>query len=87
LGDVREEARREAAKVIASGKLYVCEAGGYAVYAVRVSQADFPLIENLPRYLLPSGCAEPRVQESMAYAEVFNGEIVRHLRRQGKSPD
>lgn len=71
---------RDAADAIALGQLYVCETGTLGVYTPGVSESEGELVRGLPRRLLPSGCADPRVLGSLVYAETFNREIVRFLK-------
>jgi|ERR1041385_202756 hypothetical protein len=61
--EVRHRPRAAASKAIRDGKFYICEAGGYAVYACGISEIDWPLVEKLPRRTLPSGCSNPKTPE------------------------
>jgi hypothetical protein len=76
---VRAEALRDASAAISNGELHICETGTIGIYAPGVPKRKLELVRGLPRRTLPSGCTEPRVFRSIAYAEVFNGEIVKYL--------
>ena len=76
---VRTQALHDAWAAIASGRFYICETGTIAIYAPGVPERSLDLVRGLPRRTLPSGCTEPRVFRSIAYAEVFNAEMVRYL--------
>src|SRR5262245_50092216 len=77
--EVRAEALRDASAAIARGQLYVCEAGTIRLYVPGVPEHELALVRELPRVALPSGCTEPQAFRSIAYAEAFNAEILRHL--------
>src|SRR5687767_14931967 len=66
LAEIRIEALQDAAHAIASGKLYVCAAGTFAIYLPGVEEADYHRIKALPKRILPSGCTEPRAGRSIA---------------------
>jgi len=75
-----EAARREAHHDIHSGHLKIYVAGGRAATEVGVSEYERPLVAGLPRsQRLSHGCTDPHVSEAMAYAGVYNREIVRFL--------
>ena len=80
--EVRAEARRDAVAAIADGKLYICVAGTIALETPGISEDKAELVHYLPRRPLPSGCVEPRVFRSIAYAEAFNAEIVSFIAKQ-----
>jgi hypothetical protein len=77
--EVQREAIRDAQAAIASGELYICEAGTFAIYTPGVSGSGLQIVRDVPRRLLPSGCINPEAGRSIAYAEVFNREVLRHL--------
>src|SRR5256885_1923112 len=74
--EVRAEALRDAAAAIAAGKPYVCEAGTIAICLPGISDKNQKFVRNLPHRLLPSGCTEPTAFRSIAYAGVFNLQIL-----------
>ena len=80
---VAKEALEDAATAIRTGNLYVCDAGTIAIYTPGISTTQGLLVQNLPHRLLPSGCTHPKALRSVAYAKVFNREIVRFLMDQG----
>ncbi|MCE9591412.1 MAG: peroxiredoxin [Planctomycetes bacterium] len=77
--EVHAEALHDASAAIASGELYICETGTIALYAPGIPRNRLDLVKDLPRRPLPSGCTDPRVFRSIAYAEVFNQEVVRFV--------
>ena len=77
--EIRSGAGRDAAKVIESGKLYVCETGTIAIYLPGIPEAHLNRVRTLPRRTLRNGCLAPGVARAIAYAAVFNAEILRHL--------
>jgi hypothetical protein len=76
---VTAEAMKEAGTAISSGNLYLCETGTIGIYTPGVPETTKELVRDLPRHRLPSGCLEPHVWRSIAYAQVFNGEIIQFL--------
>ena len=77
---VKEDALRDASAAIATGQLYVCEAGTFDIHATpAIKQIDLQLVQGLPRKCLPGGCRNPEAERSVAYAEIFNREIIRYL--------
>ena len=78
--EVHQQAVRDAQAAIVSGELRICEAGTFAIYAPGISGSDLQTVRDVPRRVLPSGCTNPEAGRSIAYAEVFNREILRYLR-------
>jgi hypothetical protein len=78
--EVQWQALRDAQTVAATGQLYICEAGTIAIYTPGITTNDIPVVRDLPRRLLPSGCTNPEAARSIAYAEAFNREILAQLR-------
>ena len=76
---ITTQALQAAAAAISTGKLYLCDAGTIAIYTPGIPRDKASLVRHLPHRVLPSGCIDPEALRSVAYAEVFNGEIVRYL--------
>jgi hypothetical protein len=78
--EARQEALRDASAAISTGHLYICEAGTFDTRETpAIAASDLCLVGGLPRKSLPGGCTNPETGRSIAYAEVFNREIVKHL--------
>jgi hypothetical protein len=78
--EVRREALRDASAAISTGHLYICEAGTFDTHQTpAITEGQSHLVDGLPRKRLPGGCTNPEAGRSIAYAEVFNREIVNHL--------
>jgi hypothetical protein len=82
--EITKAARQDAAAAISSGQLYVCDAGTIALYSPGIPPDKTPLVRNLRHRTLPSGCTAPGALNSVAYAEIFNREIVRFLETKEK---
>ena len=77
-----EAARSEAHRDIASGHMKIYFAGTYAAGPIGAdSPGDWALISRLSQdNRLSRGCIDPDSQVHIAYARVYNREIIRYLR-------
>jgi hypothetical protein len=66
---------------IAAGRPRVCYAGTIGVFPVGVPQGSLHLVRDLPRFPLPSGCTNPLAIPAFRFAQIYNTEVLRHLKQ------
>lgn len=71
-----EAGARQARLDFAAGKPKVYEAGGYAVFEPGITVDQKALVAKLPRDGSLTGCTNPNVQYSIAFAAAYNQQIV-----------